>query len=352
MRISLTESGRRVARWGAGLLLAPLGLLTFVLFFATGRSIPHEFIPVDQLGFRMLEHESSENEKGKAIFRCLGDSGRCFFTSLTSWTDPANANADYISLNILDSVTMKRLGSVRRYQNDDGCFEISPDGQLLAGLSNGRTHLRDIRTGKEEVPDIKTPWDDLETTFAGQKFVFTPDGRRLLIYSEMRAVHYDLIEHRSLSTFQVQEDRILSNCFFDVRSRPKALIENRDIHQFEVWDIASDRKDASFDQFELSRRELQELVFVSSFDVVLGVAILASAHSHNKDFLLVRSLEDGRTLGSFSFPVKDADLLHLSPDDRFLVCTYVQRNPLVRLAEVCWFSLIWKIRFVELACKR
>jgi hypothetical protein len=40
-------------RWSTGLLLLPVGTFTLALFFATGKVVPSQFDPFDQLDFRL-----------------------------------------------------------------------------------------------------------------------------------------------------------------------------------------------------------------------------------------------------------------------------------------------------------
>ena len=86
MRISKAELGRRVARWSAGLLLAPLGLTTLVLFLATGRTIPLAFASVDQVGLCPSDSGSPwGDEQGRPMMN-LSPSGRCYIHIRMPWT--------------------------------------------------------------------------------------------------------------------------------------------------------------------------------------------------------------------------------------------------------------------------
>ena len=80
MRFSLAESGRRVARWSVGLLLVPVGVLTLLLFFATGRPVPLAFASVDQVGLCPADSGSIWGDKEGRPMMSLSPSGRCYIT--------------------------------------------------------------------------------------------------------------------------------------------------------------------------------------------------------------------------------------------------------------------------------
>ena len=89
MRISVARVGRRVARWSAGLLLAPTGLFTFALFFTTGGPLPSGFVPIDRLGFGMATYTAAIERNTRPCLRLPEPKSKrpMFYYSLASYTN-------------------------------------------------------------------------------------------------------------------------------------------------------------------------------------------------------------------------------------------------------------------------
>ena len=326
MKIGLLELGRRMARLCVVLLLIPSGMFTLALFLATGRPLPREFIPVDQLSFGMRRTVGLSDAGPKDGFEGLSPDGRCVFTShLTD--DP-----HYRIYSAFDSVTMEMLGSYRHYLYGVSSSRLSRDKQQLASFNQGRLQLQNLGSGKEEIIEIDQPRKmPANYTWKSDFLVFVSGNSQLLLYSPACATLYDPIDHRTLAEFEQKGRGDLEGCFLDNQNRSKALVYNSEPAQYEVWDIASRRRDFIFDKSELEKRGLKEFP-PYGFVCVMGAGVLVTPHPDAK-LLLVRSVTDGRPLQTCSIPIKDAELLRLSPNGHNETCKYTLRNPLVRLAE-------------------
>jgi len=206
MRIRLAELGRRVARWIAGLLLVPMGLLSFVLFCATGRPIPREFIPADQMDFSLARSVGVRDLKGQPFFLGFSANGRCFITSTLHAVEPGHAPlhpTSLMSVNLLDTQTMQSLGSFRARALSLTQFETSADRKSVITATDRGLRVRHLDSGKEDFSEIKTHWKDEDTHPNGTAdTVFAPDGRHVLIRSEARAICFDMVERQVLAEFR------------------------------------------------------------------------------------------------------------------------------------------------------
>lgn len=326
MKSRRRETIRRRARWGAGLLLFPVGLLTLVLFCLPGEVEPSRFVPIDQLPFSMSPVLPNEENESKPFLAFVTPSGRCIVASRANEVPAGETRL------VFDTLTKTHLETVSRWSQGSGLpLDQTPDKKQFAYFANDRLHLKNLTTGTDETVNFTTPWgEDAHRAFFGGGF--SPDGRLLLIRGHDNALVYDLTSRRTASTFEKNGSQVLFHCFFDARGRPRALVINTDLDLFEIWDLASNQMILRLDQSELKRRGLEEPSFRIFGSMAAGKALLATAHPDGS-LILVRSLEDGRFLQTFSLPDKKVELLRISANDGFLVFGYEHENPFVELTK-------------------
>ncbi len=324
MRIRVAEFSRRVARWSAGLLLAPLGLLTFGLFFTTGGPEPHEFIPINRLGFSMAPYNGRPTDNGKPAFLGLSLSGRCFITVSPSTSDHVVGIEKEVSAKVIDTSTMQMRGSFQGGIESRWHFEISPDRESLFTGALDRLLVRHFSSSKAEITSIEVPWQKGDRNGFGANTVFAQGGRQLLIHSFNRAFHVDLIEHRTLAKFELSGPGSIFGCFFDSNNRPKVLAFTGD---WEVWDLASNQMDLTLSKsLPESTNQLGSPVISQGGPGNPPVLVRLTEDSKT---LFTRSLEDGRIQQTCAIPGESAIPIKLSPNGRFLICEYRRLHPLV-----------------------
>jgi WD40 repeat protein len=324
------QIARRFACWGIGLLLVPGALLSLVLFCMPGEVKPSMFVPADQLWFTVT---LAGERKGKPFLTDVSPSGRCFVTD-----DLEDNQRDETKMRIFDTVTMKLLSTILA-PKDVLPIDLIPGCQKFLYCTRNRLHVKELSSELLEPLSVEITWPESEQSELYDWVSFSRDTRHLLIRLPDEAVLYDLPSHRTLSTFRANENRELSHCFFDSANDPRALVLNPDLDLFEVWEIASNQMVFSLDQSELRRRSLREVTRRQYGTLAFGRSIVASVHG-DRSLVLVRSLDDGHTLQSYSFPGKNIGLVRISADDRLLVFNYEHPDPLVELAghQLPWLS--------------
>ncbi len=328
MKLSFPELGRRTARWCAALLIAPLGLLTFVLFISTGKPIPSGFLPADQIAFTLDEDGDTS---GKPIYWGPSQSAQCLIATTALEPDEQNngdSNSDNQLVSVFDPVTMQSLGSFRDNKNRLLFFEISPDRKTLFSATSSRLLIRDLATGKKESAEIVTPWGDLGESELAARVTLASDGKRILINTRHRAVCFDLLGRRTIAAFQLPAYYQIMTCFFDADACPKVLVYGLDL---EVWDLARNQMDLALDQSELEKRDLLRTRY-ECYSISATEPVLATLSSE-ANFLLVRSLQDGRSLQTYSVPADSTNSVRFSPDGEFVLIDCVGRNRIASLAE-------------------
>jgi hypothetical protein len=338
MSIRLSNRSRRLARWSAGLLLLLLGLFTIILFVATGRPVPADVVSVDQLGSKFdWNGVNLPVGQGRPIFASLSTSGRCFTTIAPPNGESGNWNrdSDDALVTVMDTATMKALGSFwDKIDHVAHSFEISLDRQYLITWPYDQNlpeqlHIRHLESGTVEIALIEAAWGAPLVNFSWS-FIFAPTCRQVLIFSDSRAVLFDLFERRTLAACQLPDNSRIVNCFFDFQMSPKLLVSSENM---EVWDLASNKMEKTLGRWELQNREMAWDDDPFWGGVPSGTLVPAVVYQDG-NLLLIRSLEDGRLLQSFSRSATGWISPRVSRSHgHFLICAYSRRHPLVRLAE-------------------
>ncbi len=331
MRMSLAELGRRVARCGIGVLLAPLGLLTIVLFFATGQAVPSSFVPAEQLKFRMRGLDFGPDEKGRPDFLGLSPRGRCILT--INW----NSGTEIPDIVVIDPASMQDITSFHPGWDKLLYFELSPDRRSLVHSQGANClYVHDLVTGKEDKIEIEPGLVSFgeASLCPGADVAFDPSGRSLLIATMDRVFQYDLSECRTTAVFRPPANCIVLGCFFSSGGRPRIIVHKNEPERLETWDVKSNQLGMVLD---ISAAELRALGLGKACLSPVSAAHIPVLAIWNEEsgLLTTRSFDDGRLLQSFSFPCKPFCPIRFSADGRFLISIYLWQHPLLALTDGC-----------------
>jgi hypothetical protein len=321
-----------------------MGLFTFALFFTTGRPVPREFVPADQLDFSSIcEDIGVAGPIQGTIWRRYSNGGRCFleFTKLKGDSYVIIPSDDIVA-TVTDSISMEKLGVFRvtlDNYNSDGSFQISPDRQYLFSVMKGKLHAWRLQRSKLAIDQI---WSDIDVPdSAGGIFLrFSPDDRHLLIYSNERCVHYDLLQRRTIAAFARPAMGSSDPCFFDSQGRPRVLLYF--IDPGTLWELIKQKVAATLVCFDDVGSRHSDIIYVA------GKPALATIF-HNSRNLYIHSLDDGRLLQTYSIPTGMDETGQFDSNRHFLILSSSWRFPLVHAAEG-WNSQLDKwlsVRFPE-----
>ena len=223
-------------------------------------------------------------------------------------------------------------------------FEITPDRQYLVSATKGKLYIRHLASGQENIVEFERPWDKLRISLfeQGPDFEIAPDGRQMLIHSVIAAAQFDLLERRIVAALQITLPRRIMACFFNSRGCPKLLVDsNHELsmnpfvrhnllprENLEIWDLASNKADSKLDISELEKRGRIESGLTSQ--IAPQARVLATVC---QDFVLIRSLEDGRPVQVLSMPADTLGPVRISPDGRYLLYEYFRQHPLRQLVD-------------------
>jgi hypothetical protein len=325
--MNLLNVARRLDRWAAGILFVLCGLLTFILFYATGGPVPSRFVPAEELGFAFGAWQGLPGPNGKPQFLGLSPSGRCY---ITNWLKPTDAGSLEPFATLWDTATGQEIGAFRGGVETRWHFEISPDRSVVFTTKNGRMAVRQFKAGGEEVTPILTEWNDSSSSALfgmGANTVFSHDSRQLLVHSLQFAIPYDLEKRKPVASIRVPAFGSVFVCFFDSHNRAKVLAFNG---SWEVWDGAASNLDVTLDK--RLPEDLGELgnAVISSGSAVYPPTLVRL--TKDLESLLTRSLEDGSIQKVMPVPAPGAKPIRFSPDGRFLLCCYQQQHPLMLVA--------------------
>jgi WD40 repeat protein len=323
MSIRIADLVRRLARWGAGPLLLPLGLFTAVLFFATGRPVARGFLSANNLGINTDWKGYSPSKKEGEFFLGVSPSGRCMISikSIDDERDQDRDSAHGVRITVWETSSMRVISSfVDKIDRDSG-FEISLDRRYFVMVSGSELRVRDLESGNAENVSLERAWGSRPRA-PSENITFAPIRSELFIYSNRRALRFDWVEKRTLSDLRMPENREIYHCFVASQTRPMAIVDSE---TRELWNIETGKLECKLDWWKEVMPNLSFGMISSGSRSPVIVYELGSS-------LVARSIQDGSFVRSFAVPADGLRPVNFSPDGRFLICDYVQTHTFVRAA--------------------
>ena len=233
--------GRSKVRWSIGILLAPVTLLTLLLFFTGRGPVPAQtLVSWEELGSQPSWTQDYRKDDAPR-FMCFSACGEYYAILIPHLGSPDQSWGDLVIHELSSKQTVCVIKSVERYIS---IVRISPDKKLLDIETPGGSQSISLYCWPSGEPKerIQMPeWqNDRYQSYLGR---FDSTGNLFLITGTNLA---DILDTRNWSRkrlidFPDGQDLRIQAGFFDRQNRPKILVQSGG--NAEVWDLAKGRRD-------------------------------------------------------------------------------------------------------------
>ncbi len=237
------------------------------------------------------------------------------------------------TVTIADGFTFEKLGLVRSSNKELERSTITPDHKYFLTISSKIIRIQELH-GPEKCIVTSSETLEMDTTAPSINFIFSPNSRYVFLHARAnnQVVCYDLSNNTQARFDWPQQDRdrlsLQPQAVFDSAGQVKVCM----LH--EVYDLAS--------------RKLEFVLQPYPCELEFGYWVVSTAGSPvlitccDENVLLMRSLMDGRIVGSRRVPQNLDGPFRFSPDGRWMIGRRKMQPPFLEIAQK------WNTQFASL----
>jgi hypothetical protein len=329
--------GRSKVRFSIGLLLAPIALLSVLLFFTGEGPLPAKaLVSWEELGCQPSWTQDYRKDHAPR-FMCFSACGEYYAVLIPHLESPDQSRGDLVIHELSSKQTVSVIKSVERYIS---IVRISPDKKLLDIETPGGTQsisLYCLPSGEPIERILMPDWQN--NTYQSYRGEFDSTGNLFLITGTNLA---DILDTRNWSRkrlidFPDGQELPIQAGFFDHQNRPRILVQSGG--NAEVWDLAKRRRDWRAKNVS-PISGTKAVGWVEPSELVCSASMKFITSQVDQQFQ-VRSLEDGTTLATHKRPDASTPQQY-SRDGRFVLCSSTRASWQAQLIErLPTRSLLW-----------